>query len=90
MHTWFHVQLDQKILDGLLDSNGVKFWAQCKFALTVSYPWNDDSSNGDFDPRILEQFVPQIDAIPKTDDISFNGNIVFTMQPRKQSFKLNK
>ena len=66
-------------------SNCVKFWwAQCKFALTVSYPWNDDSSNGDFDPRILEQFVPQIDAIPKTNDISFNGNIIFTMQPRKQ------
>lgn len=45
-----------------------------------TYPWNNNSSNTDSYFGPFEQFVPQIDAVPKRDEISLDLNIVTAVQ----------
>jgi len=51
--------------------------------LTSAYPRNDDSGDWNLDAGVFEQFVPQVDAVPKADDVTLDCNVVLTVKSIK-------
>lgn len=45
-----------------------------------SYPGDDDSSNADADAGALEQFVPQVDAVPEGHEVPLDLDVVASVQ----------
>lgn len=49
--------------------------------MTISHPGDDDTGDGDLDAGPLQEFVPQIDAVPEGDDVPLDGDVVLPVQP---------
>ena len=47
----------------------------------VSHPGDDDAGDGDLDAGPLEEFIAEVDAVPKRDDVPLDRDVVLPVQP---------